>query len=76
MKWTKARIDQLNKELEDLDNAIKDEQVITGTLKNNAMERGDGEMEKLYSDKLDRYMAARASIDGVIEFFDGLEVKL
>ena len=76
MKLTTAWVVQLCKDLETLDKAISSAQVTDGTCKNNAMARGDGEMEKYYQDCLDKYMEVRAAIDTVIEYVDGLEVHL
>lgn len=76
MIWTNARITELTKEIDALDNSIKDEQVLYGSLKNSAMERGDETMTKVYADRLDEFMVVRAAIDTVIEYLDGREVKL
>lgn len=76
MNWTIARITELTKEIDALDNSIKDEQVLYGSLKNSAMERGDETMTKVYADRLDEFMVVRAAIDTVIEYLDGREVKL
>ena len=76
MNWTIAKITELTKEIDALDNSIKDEQVLYGSLKNSAMERGDETMTKVYADRLDEFMVVRAAIDTVIEYLDGREVKL
>lgn len=76
MNWTNARVTELTKEIDALDNSIKDEQVLYGSLKNSAMERGDETMTKVYADRLDEFMVVRAAIDTVIEYLDGREVKL
>jgi hypothetical protein len=76
MKWTTARATTLMKELDELDDGIKYEQMIYGSLKNDAMEKDDKSSEQNYQKRLDEYMAVRSAIDTVIEFLDGCEVRL
>ena len=76
MKLTTAKVATLIKELDDLDNGIKYEQMIYGSLKNDAMEENNEASEKSYQKRLDDYMAIRSAIDTIIEFLDGCEVRL
>ena len=76
MKWTTARATTLIKELDALDDGIKYEQMIYGSLKNDAMKENNEASEKSYQKRLDEYMAVRSAIDTVIEFLDGCEVRL
>ena len=76
MKLTTAKVATLIKELDDLDNGIKYEQMIYGSLKNDAMEENNEASEKSYQKRLDDYMAIRSAIDTIIEYLDGCEVRL
>ena len=76
MKLTTAKVATLIKELDDLDNGIKYEQMIYGSLKNDAMKENNEASEKSYQKRLDEYMAIRSAIDTIIEFLDGCEVRL
>ena len=76
MNWATARATTLMKELDALDDGIKYEQMIYGSLKNDAMEKDDKSSEQIYQKRLDEYMAVRSAIDTVIEFLDGCEVRL
>ena len=66
----------LIKELDTLDDGIKYEQMIYGSLKNDAMEKDDKSSEKIYQERLDKYMEVRSAIDTIIEYLDGCEVRL
>lgn len=74
MNWTIARITELTKELNALDDEIKTAQTRNGSLKNRAMEMDKGDIAGEYQDRLDAYMLIRSAIDTVIEFLDGREV--
>ena len=76
MTLTTAKVATLIKELDDLDNGIKYEQMIYGSLKNDAMEENNEASEKSYQKRLDDYMAIRSAIDTIIEYLDGCEVRL
>lgn len=76
MKLTTAKVATLIKELDDLDNGIKYEQMIYGSLKNDAMKENNEASEKSYQKRLDDYMAIRSAIDTIIEYLDGCEVRL
>jgi len=76
MKWTTARVATLIKELYDLDSGVKFEQVVYGSLKNEAMEKGNEADERKWQERLDKYMEVRSAIDTIIEYLDGCEVHL
>ena len=76
MNWATARATTLMKELDALDDGIKYEQMIYGSLKNDAMEKDDKSSEQIYQKRLDEYRAVRSAIGTVIEFLDGCEVRL
>lgn len=76
MKLTTAKVATLTKELDDLDNGIKYEQMIYGSLKNDAMKENNEASERSYQKRLDDYMAIRSAIDTIIEYLDGCEVRL
>ena len=76
MRFTTSRIATLIKELDTLDDGIKYEQMIYGSLKNDAMEKDDKSSEKIYQERLDKYMEVRSAIDTIIEYLDGCEVRL
>lgn len=76
MRFTTSRVATLIKELDALDDGIKYEQMIYGSLKNDAMKENNEASEKSYQKRLDEYMVIRSAIDTLIEFLDGCEVRL
>ena len=76
MTFSTSRVATLIKELDDLDSGVKFEQVVYGSLKNEAMEKGNEADERKWQERLDKYMEVRSAIDTIIEYLDGCEVRL
>ncbi len=76
MNWTTARVTTLIKELDALDDEIKEEQLYHGNLKNAALKMEKDEIAEEHQQKIDEYMVIRSAIDTVIEFLDGREVRI